>query len=66
MLTAELFEKHDRTRFSIVAYSYGPDDGSPLRRRLVNAFDRFVDVRDDSFRETASALPRMKSTSWSI
>src|SRR5207244_2726527 len=32
-LTAELFEKHDRQRFEIVAYSYGRDDGTPMRRR---------------------------------
>ncbi|HEX4882876.1 MAG TPA: glycosyltransferase, partial [Casimicrobiaceae bacterium] len=44
-LTAGVFEQHDRSRFEIVAYSLGPDDGSPMRARLVNAFDRFVDVR---------------------
>ena len=42
-LTAELFEKHDRERLEIFGYSYGPDDGSPMRRRFANAFDRFVD-----------------------
>ena len=42
-LIAELFEKHDRERFAVFGYSYGPDDGSPTRRRLVDAFDRFVD-----------------------
>lgn len=44
-LTAGLFEQHDRSRFEIVAYSLGPDDGSPMRQRLINAFDRFVDVQ---------------------
>ena len=44
-LTAGLFEQHDRGRFEVVAYSLGPDDESPMRERLVNAFDRFVDVR---------------------
>ena len=52
-LTAELFEKHDRGRFSVFGYSYGPDDRSPMRRRLVSAFDRFVDVKDLSFMEAA-------------
>ena len=45
-LVAESFEKHDRNRFAIFGYSYGPDDRSPMRHRLVNAFDRLVDVRD--------------------
>ena len=45
-LIAELIEKHDRSRFTIAAYSYGPDDGSPTRQRLVHAFDRFVDIKN--------------------
>jgi protein O-GlcNAc transferase len=55
-LIAELIEKHDRDRFAIFGYSYGPDDGSPTRRRLVNAFDRFVDVKDASFAEAAERI----------
>ncbi|HEY1326170.1 MAG TPA: tetratricopeptide repeat protein [Casimicrobiaceae bacterium] len=43
-LAAGLFEAHDRQRFEVVAYSTGPDDGSAMRRRLVRAFDRFVDA----------------------
>ncbi|MBB3268524.1 putative O-linked N-acetylglucosamine transferase (SPINDLY family) [Azospirillum sp. OGB3] len=44
-LAAELFERHDRESFRVVACSYGPDDGSPMRRRLEAAFDAFHDVR---------------------
>ena len=47
-LIAELIEKHDRGRFEIFGYSSGPDDHSPTRQRLMNAFDRFVDVREMS------------------
>src|SRR4029077_18581189 len=43
-LIAELIERHDRSSFEVVAYSYGPDDGSDIRRRLAAAFDRFVDI----------------------
>ena len=46
-LAAGLFERHDRNRFEVIAYSFGPDDGSGYRRRLMAAFDRFVDVRDE-------------------
>ncbi|SMF09155.1 Predicted O-linked N-acetylglucosamine transferase, SPINDLY family [Tistlia consotensis] len=42
-LMAQLFELHDRRRFSVTAYSLGADDGSAERRRLLRAFDRFVD-----------------------
>ena len=55
-LMAELFECHDRGRFEVVAYSYGPDDGSPMRARLVRAFDRFVDIRAFSHRQAAAAI----------
>jgi protein O-GlcNAc transferase len=55
-LTAELFERHDRARFEVVAYSYGPDDASPLRRRLTDAFDRFVDIRPLSHAQAAQRI----------
>jgi len=42
---AETIERHDRTRFEVLGYSYGPDDGSALRRRLETAFDRFIDLQ---------------------
>jgi len=45
VLTAGMFESHDRTRFETIAVSFGRDDGSPLRARLKRAFDRFIDVR---------------------
>jgi len=43
-LAAGLFERHDRSRFEVFGYSSGPDDRSPVRARLVRAFDRFLDV----------------------
>ena len=45
-LAAGLFERHDRARFEVFGYSTGPDDRSPMRARLVRAFDRFADLRD--------------------
>jgi len=42
---ARIIERHDRTQFEVLGYSYGPDDGSALRRRLEAAFDRFIDLR---------------------
>jgi protein O-GlcNAc transferase len=53
VLTAELFESHDRSRFETTAFSLGPDTPSPMRQRLEKAFDRFIDVRDRSAREIA-------------
>ncbi len=43
-LAAELFELHDKENFEIFGFSYGPNDNSATRIRLVNAFDHFIDV----------------------
>jgi len=56
VLTAELFERHDRARFEVFAYSFGPDEGGPLRARLVRAFDRFVDVRETPHAQAARRI----------
>ena len=46
-LLAEVLELHDRERFEIFAYSHGPDDSSPMRARIRNAVEHFVDVAWD-------------------
>ena len=54
--TAELFELHDRSRFEIIGVSFGVDDRSEMRKRLVAAFDEFHDVRKNSDKEVAKLL----------
>lgn len=46
-LLAGVLESHDRARFEIRAYSYGPDSDSPMRTRLRHACEHFVDVAHD-------------------
>ena len=55
-LAAELFERHDRSRFEIIGVSFGVDDQSEMRKRLVTAFDQFHDVRRRSDEEVAKLL----------
>jgi FkbM family methyltransferase len=55
-LMAELFERHDRSRFELFAISFGPENNSPMRQRLVKAFDRFIDVRQMSHLEAAQQI----------
>ncbi|HEY1721915.1 MAG TPA: tetratricopeptide repeat protein [Magnetospirillaceae bacterium] len=55
-LAAELFERHDRSRFEIYAYSFGPDDGSAMRERLTRGFDHFIDIRALSHAEAAQRI----------
>ncbi len=55
-LIAELFVLHDRSRFRVIGYSYGRDDGSPARRRLAESFDAFVDLETASHAEAAARI----------
>ncbi len=55
-LIAGLIEAHDRGKFEVTAVSFGTDDGSPMRARIVRAFDHFVDVRRMGDAETARLL----------
>lgn len=41
----ELLELHDRSRFELFGFSFGPDDQSALRKRVAAAFDTFIDAR---------------------
>ncbi len=45
-LIAELFERHDRSRFEIHGYCTSPEDGSDIRRRVIAAFDHFTIIRN--------------------
>ena len=45
-LTVSVYGLHDRERFEISAYSYGPDDGSDYRKRIAEGCDNFVDIRE--------------------
>lgn len=47
-LMAGLFELHDRSRFELVAFSYGPDVKDEMRQRVAASFDKFIDVRTRS------------------
>ena len=44
-LITELIENHNKDQFETVAYSYGADDKSPERKRLMRAFNQFHDIR---------------------
>jgi predicted O-linked N-acetylglucosamine transferase (SPINDLY family) len=50
---AGLFEQHDRTRFEVVGFSFGPEAGGPMYERIAAAFDRFIDVRHKPDRDIA-------------
>ncbi|HLX24657.1 MAG TPA: tetratricopeptide repeat protein [Usitatibacter sp.] len=45
-LIADLLEQHDRSSFEVTAFSFGPDTGDAMRKRVESAAERFVDIRD--------------------
>lgn len=55
-LTAELFERHDRTRFAVHGYSYGPDTGDSMRQRVRRSFDVFRDMQGLSSQAAAQRI----------
>ncbi|MGH6829397.1 MAG: tetratricopeptide repeat protein, partial [Rhizomicrobium sp.] len=52
-MLARLLELHDRARFEIHAYSYGPDSDDAMRRRVKGAVEAFHDARPLDDRATA-------------
>lgn len=54
--THRLMASHDRTRFRVVAYSCGPDDGSPIRAKVREACDGFVDLATVGHAEAAARI----------
>tara|TARA_Y100001934_G_scaffold281906_1_gene393347 strand:- start:1787 stop:3718 length:1932 start_codon:yes stop_codon:yes gene_type:complete len=57
-LIAGMFDKHDRSRFEVFAYSHGEDDESDFRRRVVASADQFIDIQELS---DEAAAARIKS-----
>jgi len=55
-LIAELFERHDHSRFEVFGISFGVDDGTEIRARIEAGFDHFYDVRTKSDFEVAQLL----------
>ncbi|MGD8614033.1 MAG: tetratricopeptide repeat protein [Desulfobacterales bacterium] len=45
-LMQSMFGLHDREKFKIHCYSYGPEDHSHYRQQIVRQCDQFVDIRD--------------------
>jgi len=48
-----IFTSHDRDRFEIYSYSFGPDDGSKIRQKIIEAVDVFDDVKEMNDKDIA-------------
>lgn len=50
-LMAEFFELHDKSKFEIIAFSFGPNERDELWTRVFKAFDQFIDVKNKTDHE---------------
>jgi predicted O-linked N-acetylglucosamine transferase (SPINDLY family) len=59
-LAAGLFEHHDRSRFEITAFAFGPESVDPLQARIAKAFDRYIDVRRETDLQVAAMARELR------
>lgn len=56
ILTAELYELHNREQVEVFAFCWSNEDGSPLRARVVRAMDHLIRIDAMSDRQAAEAI----------
>jgi predicted O-linked N-acetylglucosamine transferase (SPINDLY family) len=59
-LIAELIELHDRSKFEVFGFAFGPDRKGEMRERIERAFDRFIDVQEKTDDEVAALLRELE------
>jgi protein O-GlcNAc transferase len=55
-LIARVLERHDRARFEVSVFSYGPSDASAIRARIAAGCDHFVDLSALSHADAAARI----------
>lgn len=56
ILTAELFELHDRTKVEVYGFCWSREDGSPLRARVVAGMDQHIRIDAMSDEQAAHCI----------
>jgi predicted O-linked N-acetylglucosamine transferase (SPINDLY family)/glycosyltransferase involved in cell wall biosynthesis len=56
LLTVELFELLDRSKFEVWGFCWSREDGSDLRKRVIAAFDHFISIKTMSDEAAAIAI----------
>jgi protein O-GlcNAc transferase len=62
ILMAELFERHDKNKFELIAFSFGPDLNDGMRQRIQSSFDQFIDIQNKPDKEVAQLARKMNIT----
>lgn len=56
LLTAELYELHDKSRFELFAFDWSREDGTPLRARIKGSFEHFVSLHGQTDEAAAQTI----------
>ncbi len=56
LLTVELFELHDRSRFEVYGFCWSHEDGTAFRQRVINGFDHFIRIGALGDKEAAECI----------
>ena len=56
ILTAELYELHDRSRVEVFGFCWSPEDNTEMRIRVRNAMDHFVRINEMTDQAAAEAI----------
>jgi predicted O-linked N-acetylglucosamine transferase (SPINDLY family)/glycosyltransferase involved in cell wall biosynthesis len=56
ILTAEVYELHDRNRFEVYAFCWSPEDGTPMRQRIRAAMDHLIRIDQMTDEQAARAI----------
>lgn len=56
ILTAELYELHDRSRVEVWGFCWSPEDNTEMRERVIRAMDHFIRIKDMSDEQAAKAI----------
>jgi predicted O-linked N-acetylglucosamine transferase (SPINDLY family) len=59
LLSAGLFEHHDKSKFELIAFAFGPDSRDKIRDRIAKSFDKFFDVKLKTDKEIAALSREM-------
>jgi predicted O-linked N-acetylglucosamine transferase (SPINDLY family) len=56
ILTAELYELHDRSRVEVWGFCWSPEDNTEMRQRVIKAMDHFVRINEMTDEAAAQAI----------
>jgi predicted O-linked N-acetylglucosamine transferase (SPINDLY family) len=60
LLMAGMLEYHDKNKFELFAFSFGPDSNDHITNRIRKSFDHFIDIKKLSDRAVAAYARELK------